>query len=195
MTSEFIFWCIAGLMLAAAAFFIAAAFLRTRLFSGQEETSEKANRKLLNEELEVLEKEKAAGLISQSIYEESVDDVRRRALRRSGAVRKHEYLAGPRDHVYIHNPVDEFFRRGHVYVAGAGYLVHFGNRFRSVSHGPDSHRPAYLIYLGYAAQTCGVKYDRRQGTVPACRSADDNPAAPGNGSRDPERRHYLRGGQ
>lgn len=80
MTSEFIFWCIAGLMLAAAAFFIAAAFLRTRLFSGQEETSEKANRKLLNEELEVLEKEKAAGLISQSIYEESVDDVRRRAL-------------------------------------------------------------------------------------------------------------------
>ena len=58
MTSEFIFWCIAGLMLAAAAFFIAAAFLRTRLFSGQEETSEKANRKLLNEELEVLEKER-----------------------------------------------------------------------------------------------------------------------------------------
>ena len=87
MTSEIIFWCIAGLMLAAAVFFIAAAFARTRFFCG-EQTSEQANRRLLNEELEVLKKERAAGLISDSIYEESVDDVRRRALEELPEVRQ-----------------------------------------------------------------------------------------------------------
>ncbi len=88
MTTEIIFWCIAALMLAAAIAFLAAAFWRTPLFSSTTGTSEEANRGLLVAELELLEREHKAGLVSQAIYEESVEDVRRRALEELGAAPK-----------------------------------------------------------------------------------------------------------
>ncbi len=92
MTTEIIFWCIAALMLAAAAAFVAAAFFRTQRFCASGESSAETSRSLLNEELEHLRGERDAGLISEAIYVDSVEDVRRRAIEdlAHGAQTRHE---------------------------------------------------------------------------------------------------------
>lgn len=80
MNTEMIFWAIALLMAVVACLSVAAAFLRPKIFSNGGSDPVEVSRALLNDELDVLKAELAAGAISQAIYEESVVDVKRRAL-------------------------------------------------------------------------------------------------------------------
>lgn len=80
MTTEIIFWCIAALLIAAALAAVAAAFMRTSRFCSPTGSSLEQSRALLNEELDLLARERAANLVSEAIYADSVEDVRRRAL-------------------------------------------------------------------------------------------------------------------
>ena len=80
MTTEIIFWCIAALLIAAALAAVAAAFMRTSRFCSPAGSSLEQSRALLNEELDLLARERAANLVSEAIYADSVEDVRRRAL-------------------------------------------------------------------------------------------------------------------
>lgn len=80
MTTEIIFWCIAALLIAAALAAVAAAFMRTSRFCSPAGSSLEQSRALLNEELDLLARERAANLVSEVIYADSVEDVRRRAL-------------------------------------------------------------------------------------------------------------------
>ena len=80
MTTEIIFWCIAALLIAAALAAVAAAFMRTSRFCSPAGSSFEQSRALLNEELDLLARERAANLVSEAIYADSVEDVRRRAL-------------------------------------------------------------------------------------------------------------------
>lgn len=80
MTTEIIFWCIAALMLLTALGAVAAAFVSTSRFCSPAGSSSEESRALLNEELELLDKEREARLVSEAIYADSVEDVRRRAL-------------------------------------------------------------------------------------------------------------------
>ena len=79
MTTEIIFWCIAALLIAAALAAVAAAFMRTSRFCSPAGSSLEQSRALLNEELDLLARERGANLVSEAIYAT--------ALKTSGAVR------------------------------------------------------------------------------------------------------------
>ena len=80
MDRELIFWAIALVMVLIACSALAWAFLRPARFTTEASDAEELNRSLLNEQLMTLKKEFEAGLITQAIYDESVEDVKRRAL-------------------------------------------------------------------------------------------------------------------
>ena len=80
MDREILFWAIALVMVLVACTAVALAFLRPERFTAKDIDADELNRSLLNQELQTLEKEFQAGLITQTIYDESVEDVKRRAL-------------------------------------------------------------------------------------------------------------------
>mgnify|MGYP002770554818 CR=1 FL=1 len=80
MDRELLFWAIALVMVFVACSAVAWAFLRPECFTTAQNDADELSRTLLNEELATLKKEFEAGLITQAIYDESVEDVKRRAL-------------------------------------------------------------------------------------------------------------------
>ncbi len=79
MTFETTFWIAAALMLALAAAAVLWALLR-KSPADDAEAARELSREALADQLDVLKDEKAAGLVTESIYEASVADVERRAL-------------------------------------------------------------------------------------------------------------------
>lgn len=97
MDREILFWAIALVMVLVGCTAVALAFLRPERFTAKEVDADELNRSLLNQELLTLEKEFRAGLITQSIYDESVEDVKRRALE--------DLTPGKKAAVKSHNPL------------------------------------------------------------------------------------------
>lgn len=80
MDREMLFWAIALVMILVACAAMALAFLCPKRFVCGKVDADDMNRELLNQELKNLEAEYKAGLTTKAIYEESVEDVKRRAL-------------------------------------------------------------------------------------------------------------------
>lgn len=79
MTDEIIFWIAAGLLCTVAVFALLWALLR-KTDKCDAALSQELSRQALAEQLRVLDEERAAGLVTDKIYEASVADVQRRAL-------------------------------------------------------------------------------------------------------------------
>lgn len=79
MTYETTFWIVAALLAAVAVFAVLWALLRPAR-SDDQALARELSREALSEQLRVLEDERAAGLVTDRIYEESMADVERRAL-------------------------------------------------------------------------------------------------------------------
>lgn len=79
MTFETTFWIVAALLSAVAVFAVLWALMRKAPDEDGSLTQE-LSREALAEQLRVLDEERAAGLVTDTIYESSVTDVQRRAL-------------------------------------------------------------------------------------------------------------------
>ncbi len=117
MTFETIFWIVAAILSAVAVFAVLWALMRKAPDEDGSLTQE-LSREALAEQLRVLDEERAAGLVTDSIYESSVTDVQRRAL---------EELAIDEKHVKRTPPLGKAFAVGlAVVVAGSAFALYKG---------------------------------------------------------------------
>ena len=93
MTFETIFWIVAAILSAVAVFAVLWALMRKAPDEDGSLTQE-LSREALAEQLRVLDEERAAGLVTDSIYESSVTDVQRRALEELAIDEKHVKRTG-----------------------------------------------------------------------------------------------------
>ena len=94
MTFETIFWIVAALLSAVAVFAVLWALMRKAPDEDGSLTQE-LSREALAEQLRVLDEERAAGLVTDTIYESSVTDVQRRALEELAVDEKREKRVAP----------------------------------------------------------------------------------------------------
>ena len=115
MTFETIFWIVAAILSAVAVFAVLWALMRKAPDEDGSLTQE-LSREALAEQLRVLDEERAAGLVTDSIYESSVTDVQRRAL---------EELAIDEKHVKRTPPLGKAFGLA-VVLAGSAFALYKG---------------------------------------------------------------------
>lgn len=94
MTYETAFWIVAALLSVVAVFAILWALLRPAS-DDDGQLNKELSREALSEQLRVLDDERAAGLVTDRIYEESVADVQRRALEELVDDEKHAKRSAP----------------------------------------------------------------------------------------------------
>lgn len=94
MTYETAFWIVAALLAFVAVFAVLWALLRPAR-NDDHALARELSREALSEQLRVLEDERAAGLVTDRIYEESVADVERRALEELSGEEQHPRNAAP----------------------------------------------------------------------------------------------------
>lgn len=94
MTYETAFWIVAALLSIVAVFAILWALLRPAS-DDDGQLNKELSREALSEQLRVLDDERAAGLVTDRIYEESVADVQRRALEELVDDEKHAKRSAP----------------------------------------------------------------------------------------------------
>ena len=113
MTFETIFWIVAAILSAVVLW-----ALMRKAPDEDGSLSQELSREALAEQLRVLDEERAAGLVTDSIYESSVTDVQRRAL---------EELAIDEKHVKRTPPLGKTFAVGlSVVVAGSAFALYKG---------------------------------------------------------------------